>query len=40
MSEKPEGDPDLPATMTFVSIVGAIILVGWISMFLLMRSRW
>lgn len=33
-------DPDLPATMTFVSILGAIIATGWVGMFLLLRSRW
>jgi carbonic anhydrase len=28
MSEKPEKDPDLPATTTFVSIFGAIVAIG------------
>jgi hypothetical protein len=37
---EPEKDPDLPATMTFISIFGAIIAIGWIGMFLLLRSRW
>lgn len=30
----------LPATTTFVFIVGAIIVVGWFLMFALLRARW
>jgi hypothetical protein len=30
----------LPATLTFVLCVGAIILIGWIAMFFLLQSRW
>jgi len=30
----------LPATLGFVFTIGAAILVGWVLMFLLLRSRW
>ena len=33
-------DPDLPATMRFVMSLGAMIAIGWVGMFLLLRSRW
>lgn len=37
---QPIDDPPLPATLAFVLAVGAIILVGWIAMFFLLRVRW
>jgi hypothetical protein len=30
----------LPATLAFVMCVGALILVGWIAMFVVLQSRW
>jgi hypothetical protein len=37
---KKETEAALPATAIFVSIVGGLIALGWIAMFVLLRSRW
>lgn len=37
---EPSRDEPLPATLTFVSILGALILAGWFAMYLLLRGRW
>jgi hypothetical protein len=36
----PRGDEPLPATLTFVFILGALITIGWFCMFALLRARW
>jgi hypothetical protein len=33
-------EPALPATVQFVTLVGAIIVIGWAMMFLLLVKRW
>ena len=41
MSDRePHSDKPLPATATFVAILGTIIVVGWLLMYELLRSRW
>jgi hypothetical protein len=42
MSRKslPRGDEPLPATLTFVFILGALIVIGWFGMFALLQARW
>ena len=41
-SPQPEESHDepLPATLTFVLILGATLLVGWLAMFFLLLRRW
>jgi len=34
------GDEPLPATLAFVFVLGALILVGWFAMYVLLRARW
>lgn len=36
----PTRDEPLPATFAFVMTMGGLFAVGWILMFLLLRSRW
>jgi hypothetical protein len=33
-------DAPLPATLRFTLTFGALVAVGWIALFLLLRSRW
>lgn len=33
-------EPALPATVTFVSLVGSLIVIGWVLMFVLLVKRW
>ena len=41
MKNAPEPvEPPLPATVRFVTLVGLIILAGWLLMFRLLVSRW
>ncbi len=35
-----DGDEPLPATLTFVSVIGALFFVGWFAMYALLWSRW
>jgi hypothetical protein len=37
---RPSGDEPLPATLGFVFVLGALILVGWFAMYFLLRARW
>lgn len=37
---EPTRDEPLPATLTFVFILGTLILVGWFAMYVLLRARW
>jgi hypothetical protein len=37
---EPTRDEPLPATLTFVFILGTLILVGWLAMYVLLRVRW
>jgi len=39
-SEERPREPALPATVTFVIILGVIIVVGWFLMFHLTATRW
>jgi hypothetical protein len=34
------GDEPLPATLAFVFTLGALIVVGWFAMYVLLRARW
>jgi hypothetical protein len=38
--KKPPVEPSLPGTIGFVTILGAIIIVGWALMFWLLVQRW
>ncbi len=38
-STEPPDEP-LPLTLRFVFALGAFILIGWFSMFLLLQERW
>jgi len=38
--KEPRTDEPLPATAAFVGILGGIIIVGWLLMYGLLRSRW
>ncbi len=40
MENLPPSDEPLPATFGFVLTLGTFIAVGWLLMFLLLRSRW
>ena len=40
MSKHDSNDAPLVGTLRFVFALGALIAVGWIGMFLLVRSRW
>jgi len=33
-------EPALPATVTFVTLVGSLIVIGWVLMFVLLVKRW
>ena len=33
-------DEPLPATLAFVFVLGALILIGWFAMYVLLRVRW
>jgi hypothetical protein len=33
-------EPALPATVQFVTLLGAIIVIGWVMMFFLLVKRW
>jgi hypothetical protein len=33
-------DEPLPATLAFVFALGALIVVGWFAMYVLLRARW
>ena len=37
--EAPQDEP-LPATLTFVLMLGGLLLVGWLAMFFLLLHRW
>jgi hypothetical protein len=37
---EPPHDEPLPQTVRFVFAIGALILVGWCLMYLLLRARW
>jgi len=37
--DKAPNEP-LPATLTFVFALGALIAVGWVAMYVLLRARW
>jgi hypothetical protein len=37
---EPQRDEPLPATLVFVSALGALIFVGWFAMYALLRARW
>jgi hypothetical protein len=37
---EPPRDEPLPATLAFVSALGALIFVGWFAMYVLLRARW
>jgi hypothetical protein len=40
-ADDPEpAEPSLPATVQFVTLLGAIIVVGWGLMFVLLIKRW
>jgi hypothetical protein len=36
----PAPDEPLPLTRAFVFTIGGLILVGWLGMFVLLRTRW
>ena len=38
--ETDDRDAPLPATLRFTLTFGALIAVGWVALFLLLRSRW
>jgi hypothetical protein len=35
-----ERDEPLPLTLGFVLVMGALIVIGWFAMFLLLQNRW
>jgi hypothetical protein len=37
---KLQRDEPLPATLTFVFVMGVLIALGWFAMFALLRARW
>jgi hypothetical protein len=37
---EPTRDEPLPATLTFVLILGTLITIGWFAMYVLLRERW
>ncbi len=40
MESDEDREAPLPATLGFTLTFGALIVVGWIALFLLLRSRW
>jgi hypothetical protein len=37
---KPLQDEPLPATLSFVFVLGGLIVAGWFAMFWLLKDRW
>jgi hypothetical protein len=38
--DRDPAEPALPATITFVSLVGSLIVISWVAMFFLLVKRW
>ena len=38
--DKEPAEPALPATVTFVSLLGSLIVICWVLMFVLLVKRW
>jgi hypothetical protein len=38
--DKDPVEPALPATVTFVTLVGSLVVIGWVVMFALLVKRW
>jgi hypothetical protein len=37
---KPDGDVPLVGTLRFVFVMGALLAIGWLAMYALLRARW